>query len=716
MPDHPWRFFRAGGFQQVRLETGDDIAALDGLDQKLWVALACPVSGLEMDRRTLEVIDADGDGRIRPPEVIEATRWARRMLRDPSGLLAGSAQVRLDAIDDSHGEGRALLGAMRRSLALLGRPGADAISVEDVVAMREAFDAGPLNGDGIVPPESADDPDVRAVIADAVACRGGNTDRSGRAGASREDVAALYEAAAGYAALWDRAEADPSVLPLGDGTSAAHAAWRAVAPKVDDFFTRCRLAEFDPRAAGILNGAEAEYAAMAQGELRPGAPAIAAFPIAHVRAGARLPLSEGINPAWADRVEALARDCVRPILGERKELDASDWRDLSARLAPYAAWAAEADASPVASLGRERARALRDGPWRDAVLALIDADLALAPEAQAMASVERLVRLHRDLFRLLKNFVSFQDFYGRREKAIFQAGTLFIDRRACELCIEVVDPARHAALASHARTWLAYCDLTRKATGEKKQIVAAVTAGGAEDLVVGRNGVFYDREGRDWDAVLVRIVDNPTSIGAAFWAPYRKVGQMISQQIEKFAAARASDVEAGASKRVADASTRVEGKEAPKSESFDIARFAGIFAAIGLALGAIGGAISAMLVAFTSLAFWQMPLALAGIVLAISGPSMLLAALKLRGRNLGPLLDANGWALNARAMVNIPFGGSLTQLAALPPGARVDLDDPYAPPGSGRRLVVLASLLAGALALAWYTGSLERLFGLLAPG
>ena len=72
---HVWRFFRAGGFDQVRLESGRDVAALAELDQKLWVALACPTRGIEFDTRTLDLIDADHDGRIR----------ARRSWPPPSG-------------------------------------------------------------------------------------------------------------------------------------------------------------------------------------------------------------------------------------------------------------------------------------------------------------------------------------------------------------------------------------------------------------------------------------------------------------------------------------------------------------------------------------------------------------------------------------------------------------------------------------------------------
>ena len=85
-----------------------------------------------------------------------------------------------------------------------------------------------------------------------------------------------------------------------------------------------------------------------------------------------------------------------------------------------------------------------------------------------------------------------------------------------------------------------------------------------------------------------------------------------------------------------------------------------------------------MVTGMLGLHWWQMPLVLLGLMLLISGPSMIMAWFKLRSRNLGPLLDANGWAVNARARINIPFGTSLTQMAVLPAGAERALIDPYA--------------------------------------
>src|SRR5664279_1216828 len=85
---HAWKFFRTGGLDQVTLETGADLLNLENLDQKLWVALSCPVKGLELDEKTLALIDSDGDGRIRVPELIAAVNPATA----EGKLLASSAQ------------------------------------------------------------------------------------------------------------------------------------------------------------------------------------------------------------------------------------------------------------------------------------------------------------------------------------------------------------------------------------------------------------------------------------------------------------------------------------------------------------------------------------------------------------------------------------------------------------------------------------------------
>ena len=340
---------------------------------------------------------------------------------------------------------------------------------------------------------------------------------------------------------------------------------------------------------------------------------------------------------------------------------------------------------------------------------------ALAAAKAQYKPLEKLLLLCRDYVTLLHNFVSFQDFYAKRAKAllgrgandespwaIFQAGTLVIDQRACNLCLKVSDMAKHNTQAPDSGMFLIYCNCKHHASGQTMQIVAAMTVGDIRNLKVGKNALFYDRQGRDWEAEVVKIIDNPISIGQAFWSPYRKLGEWVSGLITKSAAEKEK-------KSFADLTAKLQAPpaagQAAQPAPFDIAKFAGIFAAIGMAVGAIGTFLTSLLNEvgeFAKNGWWAIPTLIICILLAISGPSMVLAWMKLRKRNLAPLLNANGWAINADAIVNVLFGNTLTEQAQYP---IVKLKDPHAKikkltKGGKWTIAVVAILLGIAIAIA----------------
>ena len=705
---HKWRFFRSGGFDQVRLETAEDLRNLESLDQKLWAALACPTQGVEFDEKTLAILDADKDGRIRAPEILAAVKWACSVLKNPGDITRCGTALPLAAIDDSKPEGKKLLASARQILTYLGKAKADSIAVEDTSDTTRIFAQTRFNGDGVIPPEAAEDPAVKSVIEDVIKLLGAKTDRSGGPGVDQQLVDTFFDEARAYSDWWAESENDAGLRPLGDDTAAASAVFEAVKAKVDDFFTRCGLAVFDPRAAGPLNPALTGYEALSGRTLSPGTEEVAALPLARIEAGGALPLGDGVNPAWAGAIAQLRSRVVEPLLGSRKSLSAAEWAEISSKFAAHEAWLARKKGTVAEPLGLDRVREVLGNGSQETVQALLAQDAALEAEASAIDSVDRLARYYRDLYTLLNNFVSFRDFYTGKKKAIFQAGTLYLDGRSCDLCVRVEDATKHGSLANLSRTYLAYCDCVRRGSDEKMTVACAFTAGDSDNLLVGRNGVFYDRKGRDWDATITKIIDHPISVGQAFWSPYKRIARMIGEQVEKVAGAREKAVQDQAAAGVVDVSTKVEAGKAPPAPPFDIAKFAGIFAAIGLAVGAIGTAIASVLTGFLALSPIEMPLAVIGIILAISGPSMVIAYLKLRQRNLGPILDANGWAINTLAKINIPFGGSLTSTAKLPPGAERSLQDPYAEKKRPWKTYTVLAILVGALGFLGYQGYLKQ--------
>lgn len=700
---HVWTFFRTGGLDQVALESAEDLLALGELDQKLWVALSCPVKGLELDEKTLALIDTDGDGHIHVREVVAAVRWAAAHLKKPGDLLTPEANLPLAAISDLTPEGKTVLISARHILSSLGKNDAATLSVADTAETAKILAARAPNGDGVVTLRATADPETQSLIKDIIATVGGVPDRAGGEGITAEKVEAFFTLLESYL-KWVEATAAKNVPELGEATGAACVALHNVRPKVEDFFARCRLAAFDPRAVAALNRQESEYLAIAAKDLTISATEIAGFPIARIEPDGRLPLLEGVNPAWAGALATLHQVVVAPLLGrEKKWITSGEWTELTAKFAPYEAWLGSRAASAVEKLGAARARELSTGRARAALNELMAQDKSLAPEFNALSSVARLTHYYRDLRTLLHNFINFADFYAPDRWAIFQAGMLFLDSRSCELCFRVNDVSAHATLAGMSKTYLAYLDC-RRAGGETMKIAACFTQGDSDYLFVGRNGLFYDRKLNDWDATITKIIDNPISIRQAFWSPYKKVVRAVEEMVAKRAAA--SEAASGAKLTTsATAVAAVDPKAPPPPAAPPKKMDVGTIAALGVGLGALATAFGMIFGKFLELPAWQLPLVLLGIMFIISLPSMVIAWLKIRQRTIGPLLEANGWAINGRVKVNIPFGRALTERALLPSNAIRSLKDPYDDGAAARRRrfwVFLLVLFALATGLAWW--------------
>jgi hypothetical protein len=702
---HKFKFVRVGGFDQVEITTGADLEALPELDQKLWVALACPTTGIEFDERTLELIDTDKNKRIHAPELLAAVRWAIDMLESPDVLVEGDDDLNLSDIDPETDEGKLLLRTAKTVLKSLGKPDAKVLTVEDATKAGAALDKEPFNGDGVLIDAAIEDAELKQTFKELLESTAvPDLDKGGEKGATEATVQAFFKEIAAYAAWLEEGKGE-AIQPLKEQTGEGYAALSAVRSKIADYFARVKVAAYDPRALAAINGEEKQYLEMAAKDLDVTAAEVEKLPLAQIAADKPLSLSHGINPAWADKIGAFKSKVLEPLVGNKDVLSEADWAIITGKFADHVTWVGKKAGASVEKLGAERILALAAGDHEKKLLALVAEDKEREPEAKAIESLEKLVRLNRDLMTLVNNFVAFRDFYSREAPAMFQVGTLYLDTRSCELCVKVDNAAKHATMAPLSNAYLLYCDL-KNAKGETMSIAAAMTAGDVDNLMVGRNGLFYDRKGRDWDATVTKIVENPISVRQAFWSPYKKVLRMIEERVAKKAADEAAAQDASLTTGVDAAAASAAGAPTPPPPArrgVDI----GTLAAIGVAVGGITAALGVFLEAFFGLGLW-MPLGILGLILCISGPSMAIAWLKLRKRNLGPILDANGWAVNAQAVVNVPLGASLTKEAKLPPGSKRDLSDPFAEKKRPWGVYLVIALLITALGL-WYFGKLDGL-------
>mgnify|MGYP003306530206 CR=1 FL=1 len=708
---YKWEFDNIGGSSRVRINSGEAIAHLAELDPKMWTVLSCPVKGLEIDEKSLAYMDIDSDGKIRVNDVVATAEWITGALKDADLVLKGSDNIDITQLDLDNEAGKKLHGAARQILDNLGKEG-NVISLADTSDIAAIFAKTRFNGDGVITEASSDDADEKAAIAAAVASLGGVADRSGAQGVNADMIEAFYKTLAEYVA-WQEAAVE---APYGDKTDAAIDAYNALDAKGKDFFMRSKLASFSPDSTAALDVQTSRIEAISADNLTGKTDEIATYPIARVTGKAEIDLSEPVNPAWAAQFETLKSVAA----ADKKVLTEEDWAAIGAQFAAYTAWKGAKAGAAVEALGLDEIKDFIAKDKKAALLDLVAQDAALAEEAANIDMVDRFLHIFRDFYKLLRNFVTLNDFYTKDKgvKAIFQSGRLIIDQRECRFCMKVADMGKHNAEAAASGMFLIYCDCTTKTSAAKLNIVAAVTVGEIGDLVVGKNALYYDETGEEWDAVITKVIDNPISVGQAFWSPYRRMAKTIENLINKSAADKDAKMIADANAKINAAPAAVpaapaDGTKPAAAPPFDIAKFAGIFAAIGMAVGMIGSALVSLAKGVLALKWWQLILAFVGIMLLISGPAMIMAWMKLRRRNIAPLLNANGWAVNASSKISIPFGETLTDIAKFP---KMKLKDPYAKDGLApwAKFVIAILAIAAVAAGLWLFNILAGL-GLKSP-
>lgn len=699
-----WAFSRTGGVDQVVLRNGEDIGRLGDLDQKLWAVLAMPASQHDY-AEVLTNLDADGDGKIRVPDILRAIGELKIRLLSLDPLFEQNDLLKTSQIGD---------GSLRdaaASVAELNSGGEKSPGIPESVTLAEvdkaiaSFAAMPFNGDGVIVPASVKKEAVRSTMETVIGAGYSAMDSSGVPGVGNAELDHFVEDAKAVLA-WRASDPSSSGGKLEAKAPRALELYRTLKDRIEDYFRRCELVALSesPDPMHELRGL---MASMLSREVPADDPDLARIPLALPAADAVLRLDRPLHPAFAALLKEFAELVAQPF-GLGSGLDLGTWRTIAAELDAYATWVDSAPVCPAATLPSEALLSIIGSDSIAALRTLIGQDAARDGLAGRLHALRLLILYKRDFLSILQNFVNLDSFYKKKD-GVFQSGRLYLDGRELEFCLDVKNPGAHGSMAGLSSMYLVYCDLSKK-DGRKKSIVAALTAGDADNVFVGRNGIFYDSEGEDWDAVITKLVVQPISIREAFFSPYKWFVRTLEEMAMKRAAAAegaSMDKMKGAAAAAAQANPAAMKPETlPSPKKMDV----GTVAAIGVALGSIGAMVTAILGLFFGMGVW-MPLGILGIVLLISGPSMILAYLKLRKRNIGPLLNAEGWAVNSRLKINVPFGATLSHLGVLPAGSSRQLVDPFAEKKKPWGLYLGIVIVVGVAIAAYFLGWLDPFLG-----
>ncbi|MWN89288.1 hypothetical protein GQ597_00950 [Gilliamella sp. Pra-s65] len=701
---HMWTFQRVGGLDQVVFKNANDIINLPNLDPKLWVALSCPTTGLDFDERTLELLDSDKDGRIRIPDILDAISWTQDKITSFDSILQSSETLPLSEINTSTPQGQKLSITAHSILASLNKNGIDYLTQDDIQQSIQSNANKLYNGDLIFPASSELSADMQTFIQTAIDTTGAQKDMSGQDGIDLNIATTFVD----NLKTWLQWQTQISTTPTPFRENSAEI-WKLIEqlkPKIDDYFLRVELAQYAPQAQTSLNVDEKFIVPTQNGLLSD--KDLTELPLSKIDINNTLDLVNGLNPLWKAKISRF-KTLVESSLSNPDQLTQQEWQDIQQNLKTYATLisakpeiaqltVATKPSASIEDIPNNTIVNLANGDLLNEFKQMVEQDNQTPISASDIITLEKLVLFHKHLYRLLVNFVSFADFFSLKTRAAFQLGKLYIDGRCATLCVAVDNIAKHTVMANYSELCLLYCECTRN--GQKKTIAAAITAGQGDLLIEGRNGVFIDNDGNDWDANVVKIITKPISIQQAISAPYQRMGRVITEQINKWASSKDANIEKSSEQALQNPNNK-----------FDIGKSVGIFAAIGLAIGAIGTALATIFQAIFALAWWQVPLVFIGLFLIISGPSVILAWLKLRRRTLGPLLEASGWAINGQVKINLMLGSLLTSKAQLPADAKRNLRDPMKQRHHKLAIIFWLAILLGIGATGgwlWHEGYLDH--------
>jgi hypothetical protein len=712
------RFRNFGGIYQFQITNEEDLAKIDVLDPARWAATSAPLHDLHCDADFLKYIDAEGTGRVRVAQIVRARDWLFERLAKRNVVQGRKEAITLDAIRDE-GEGAKLRAVATRVNAAQKAANAQSIALADVRAFKGGYAKLLANGDGVVPPGVIPEAEVADFVKDILATVGGVKDRGGDDGVDAAHLETFTKQAQAWLD-WRAKEAAASVWGA-DSTAAADLVAKLDA-KIEEHFLHCDLLRQEAPSEALLHLKEDEFRALRARDAAAIEAYVKASPLGPLNAAGTLDLRGELNALYRADMNDLAAKVVARALGESAHtLTRESWRKARGTFDGFNEWRRAKPAEPFDALGEAKVKGYLTGPLPARVTHFIDLDKAAAAEIDAVDGLEKLLLYVRWLIDLANNFVNFSAIYLPKETALIEMGSLIIDGRRLEFCVKVHDRAAHKPIASESMIYLVYANVIEKEGGAAAyEIVAPLTAGERGRLRAGKRGIFRDNDGKEWDAQITEVVENPVSIVEGMLAPFRRAAKFIGDKADAWFASKSeaqeqalmTSTESAADRATTAANTATTAPATPPATGAAPAPAANaegggglnintLILGGGVALAGVGALAASVFTALKSPEGWLAVLGVIGAVLAFSA---LNAWWKLRRRDVSVLLEANGWAINVRTRVTKRIAKVFAFTPDLPAEAVLERKDmlPAADDEGGGGLTFLVLLVIVAAVVAAY--------------
>ena len=673
------KFTNVGKTYQMVIENGVDLEGILTLDEAIWGATSAPTAALKADPVLIKSLDPTASGRITSNALKDAITWLLAQLPAHEKITKEfDGKLLLSDIDTANPTGKALVDSAKYIIGELKAEDKEHISLEQIRTFCANVAKLALNGDGVISVAAAGSNEkLKNLVLDTVASTGGTADLDGTQGATDKNIADFLAAAKDYLA-WKKqgdipaGETKTDIMIFGADTPALSALSAQNAAKVDDFFKLCAMLAFDerlvPQALGPVGKANAFDPANAE-EVDA---YLNGLPLSTPVASNLLSLDpDKINPLYRNWWIQVAEKLVKPIIGDVKAITQQDWAKIRGTFAAYEAYMAGKKGAIVEKVPVDK---LQD--YVDDKNLLPDAaklqvlDKAVADTTKAAREVEKLLLYRAQIIRVANNFVSFSELYDKDQMAMFECGRLVIDGRWFNVTFNVENPAAHQTMAKPSLMCLMYIEVTKN--GTKFNYVAPVTYGSKGNLGVGKRGVFFDLDGKEYDAVITHFIENPVCVREALLAPFSRLWNIVESKIESWSGEAEKKLEADFTKVVNDptaVAAATATATAPPAAAKPAGDKSGMFLGVSVAIAALGSAFAFISKTLASMSLTGIIITVIAALMVIMLPITILTYIKLRKQDLSAVLEGCGWAINLRMKLTSKLRGQFTNFGKYPKGA-----------------------------------------------
>ena len=661
-------FRKVGGKYQLLIATPADLKYIPQLDEAHWIATGAPTQSFTCDAVFLKYLDTDINGRIRTDELKDALSWLFLMLKDISILEEKTSNIQLDSINTEEEAGKQIRTAAERILSNLKAKDKTTITLEQTRSNQQILSSGECNGDGVIPADSIDDEKTSQLVNDIIATIGSTDDASGKKGITAEHLEKFLTEAKAYIEWYDQGslkknEKSTPVMIRGKDTVPAYTTIKAVQGKLDEYFTHCKMLQIDDAIEKRFHPAEKTIDQLDMNNPEAMSAYMTAAPLDTPNKNLILKLEDQINPVYNDSIKAF----IKTVFNDKiKQISYSDWEEVKAEFANFANWDNGKLGAIVEPLGIDLLREYVKGKQTKKLQPLFKKDLAVAAEIQQIANVEKLLLYKQLILDFANDFVSLSRLFDPSLNSMIQVGKLVMDGRHFDLNVKLADKAGHKKIAIKSNICVMYITATSK-TGDvitKMDVATGVTSGNISNLYIGKRGVFFTPDGKEWDAEVIDFIRHPVSISEALWMPFVKLGEFLKKQTDKFTSSGYQKLEKG----VGDSITNIEKTAGSTKQQPAKTSWTGPLMLLGGGIGiaGLGSAFASVTNALKTISIVQVLMFLGLIIIIVALPIIIAAIIKLRKRNVGMFLEASGWAMNSSIRLTHKVGLLFTRTPSLP--------------------------------------------------